>query len=98
MAATESDRTALLVMDVQRWVVERFGDDTGWLDTLAATADAARAAGVIAIFVTVAFRPGTRRLATAAPDSRRCEAPARSWRVIPVPRSTRPSRRSHKTS
>jgi nicotinamidase-related amidase len=56
VVATESDRTALLVMDVQRWVVDRFGDDAGWLDTLAATADAARAAGVVVIFVTVAFR------------------------------------------
>jgi len=57
VAATETDRTALLVMDVQRWVVERFGDDTGWLDSLAATAGAARAAGVLVIYVTVAFRP-----------------------------------------
>ncbi|HTS97445.1 MAG TPA: cysteine hydrolase [Streptosporangiaceae bacterium] len=52
------DATVFLVMDVQRGVVERFGDDPGYLPRLARAVTAARAAGVPVIYVTVGFRPG----------------------------------------
>ena len=50
--------TALLIMDVQQGVVERFAGDEGYLPRLAAAAEAARGAGVAVIYVTVAFRAG----------------------------------------
>jgi nicotinamidase-related amidase len=50
--------TALLIMDVQQGIVERFAGDAGYLDRLAAAIAAARAAGVMVGYVTVAFRPG----------------------------------------
>jgi nicotinamidase-related amidase len=50
--------TALLVMDVQQGIVDRFGGDEGYLPRLAAAVQAARAAGVRVIYVTVAFRTG----------------------------------------
>lgn len=49
--------TALLVMDVQNSIVERFADATV-LDRAAAAVAAARGAGVPVIYVRVAFRPG----------------------------------------
>ena len=49
---------ALLVMDVQQGIVDRFGGDEGYLPRLAAAVRAARAAGVRVIYVTVAFRTG----------------------------------------
>jgi nicotinamidase-related amidase len=52
---------ALLVMDLQNGVVERIADpqaQASLLTTLAATAAAARDAGVPVIYVRVAFRPG----------------------------------------
>ncbi len=50
--------TALLVMDVQGNIVERFGGDTEYLPRLASAIEAARGAGIPVIYVTVAFRPG----------------------------------------
>ncbi len=51
--------TALLIMDVQQGIVERFaGDDGGYLGRLAAAIAAARAADVMVGYVTIAFRPG----------------------------------------
>ena len=50
--------TVLLVMDVQRGVVERFADDAGYLPRLRRAVTAARSAGVPVIYVTVGFRPG----------------------------------------
>jgi nicotinamidase-related amidase len=53
--------TALLVMDVQEGIVERFAGEAvhdDYLARLAAAVDAARDAGVGVIYVTVAFRPG----------------------------------------
>jgi len=52
------DRTALLVMDVQRGIVERFADDAGYLDRLGAAITKARAAGIPVIYVTISFRHG----------------------------------------
>jgi nicotinamidase-related amidase len=49
--------TALLIMDVQREIVDRFPED-GYLDRLAAAAAAARGAGIRVIYVTVGFRAG----------------------------------------
>ena len=50
--------TALLIMDVQQDIVERFASDDGYLGRLAAAIAAARGAGVTVIYVTVGFRPG----------------------------------------
>lgn len=50
--------TALLVMDIQRAIVSRVGDESGYLDRLRGAIDTARAAGVPVIYVVVGFRPG----------------------------------------
>jgi nicotinamidase-related amidase len=50
--------TALLVMDVQQGIVERFAKDTGYLARLSEAIAAARAAGVPVVYVTIHFRPG----------------------------------------
>jgi nicotinamidase-related amidase len=55
--------SALLVMDVQQGVVERFGQPSV-LDRLAEGLAAARNAGVPVIFVRVAFRPGFPEVST----------------------------------
>jgi nicotinamidase-related amidase len=52
------DATVLLVMDVQRGIVERFSGDGGYLPRLAGAIGAARAAGIPVIYVVVGFRPG----------------------------------------
>jgi nicotinamidase-related amidase len=50
---------ALLVMDIQNGVVDRFAEQVGpLLSTLAETASAAREAGVPLVYVRVAFRVG----------------------------------------
>jgi nicotinamidase-related amidase len=50
--------TALLIMDVQQGIVDRFGSDDGYLSRLATAIAAARAAGVVVGYVTIGFRPG----------------------------------------
>jgi len=50
--------TALLIMDVQQGIVDRFADDGSYLDRLATAIAAARSAGVTVTYVIVAFRPG----------------------------------------
>lgn len=51
--------TALLVMDVQQGIVDRFsGEDPGYLSRLGRAIDAARAAGIPVIYVVVGFRAG----------------------------------------
>jgi nicotinamidase-related amidase len=50
--------SALLAMDVQQGIVDRFSDDGGYLPRLAAAVDAARGAGVRVIYVVVGFRAG----------------------------------------
>jgi nicotinamidase-related amidase len=52
------DATALLVMDVQRGVVERFTGDPDYLPRLSRAIEVARAAGIPVIYVTVGFRRG----------------------------------------
>ncbi len=52
------DAAVLLVMDVQRGIVERFGDDPGYLSRLSQAITAARAAAVPVVYVTIGFRPG----------------------------------------
>ncbi len=52
------DKTALLVMDVQRGIVGRFGDDRKYLQRLAAAITAARSAEIQVIYVTISFRVG----------------------------------------
>ncbi|RAJ56585.1 nicotinamidase-related amidase [Streptomyces sp. Amel2xB2] len=51
-------KSALLVMDVQRGIVERFGEDGGYLPRLRRATEAARAAGTPVIYVVIGFRPG----------------------------------------
>ena len=58
------DATVLLVMDVQRGVVERFATDPGYLQRLAGAIAAARAAAVPVVYVTVGFRPGHPEIST----------------------------------
>ncbi|KUN01158.1 isochorismatase [Streptomyces yokosukanensis] len=50
--------SALLVMDVQRSIVDRFDDDGGLLPRLAEAVGAARSVGLPVIHVVVGFRPG----------------------------------------
>jgi nicotinamidase-related amidase len=49
---------ALLIMDVQQGIVDRFGDDQNYLPRLASAAGAARAAAIPVIYVVVSFRAG----------------------------------------
>jgi nicotinamidase-related amidase len=58
---TGMGNAALLVMDIQKGIVERYLKGNDWgrlLDTLGRATSAARAAGVVVIYVRVAFRPG----------------------------------------
>ncbi len=50
--------SALLIMDVQRGIVDRFGTDEGFLTRLGLAATAARGAGIAVVYVVVGFRPG----------------------------------------
>ncbi|HZP53340.1 isochorismatase family cysteine hydrolase [Actinocrinis sp.] len=52
------ENAALLVMDVQRVIVERFGDDSGYLARVDEAISAARSAQIPVIYVVVGFRPG----------------------------------------
>jgi nicotinamidase-related amidase len=45
-------------MDVQAGVVERFGEDKAYLARVGGAIETARAAGMLVVFVRVAFRPG----------------------------------------
>lgn len=53
-----SDRVALLVMDVQNGIVDRFADNAEMLEPFRRAVQSARRAGVPVIFVRVAFRSG----------------------------------------
>ena len=86
------DATVLLVMDVQRGVVERFATDPGYLQRLAGAIAAARAAGVPVVYVTVGFRPGHPEISTRNGRSRRSRRPGGSSRAARRPRSTPPWR------
>ncbi|KPI08736.1 isochorismatase hydrolase [Actinobacteria bacterium OK074] len=56
-------QSALLVMDVQRSVVHRFGAAaTEYLPRVRQAVDAARTAGVPVIYVVVSFRPGAQEI------------------------------------
>jgi nicotinamidase-related amidase len=57
MMTSVADNAALLVMDVQRAIVERFADDD-LLERVAEAIAAARGSGIRVIYVRVAFRPG----------------------------------------
>ena len=67
---------ALLVMDVQEGVVERYAADGGLVHRLGRAISAARQAAVPVIYVRVAFRPGF-------PEVTRL-------RIVPSPRPRRP--------
>jgi nicotinamidase-related amidase len=50
--------TALLIMDVQQGIVDRFGGEPGYLGRLSAAISAARQAGIPVMYVAVGFRAG----------------------------------------
>ena len=52
------DKPVLLVMDVQRGIVDRFADDDSYLERLSGAIAAARANAVPVVYVVVAFRAG----------------------------------------
>ncbi|MGW2224277.1 cysteine hydrolase family protein [Streptomyces formicae] len=56
--------SALLVMDVQRAVVDAVGADSGYLARLRAAIDGARAADIPVIHVVIGFRPGFPEIGT----------------------------------
>ncbi|RNG17778.1 cysteine hydrolase family protein [Streptomyces botrytidirepellens] len=56
--------SALLVMDVQRSIVDIAEADAAYLARLARAADAARAAGIPVIYVVIALRPGAPEVGT----------------------------------
>lgn len=59
MSAERRGAVALLVMDVQRGIVERLeGEDSALLERLGSALEAARAAALTVIHVRIAFRPG----------------------------------------
>jgi nicotinamidase-related amidase len=51
-------QSALLVMDVQRAIVDRLGEDARYLARLRGAIEAARAAEIPVIYVVVGFRAG----------------------------------------
>jgi nicotinamidase-related amidase len=51
-------KSALLVMDVQQGIVTRFNQDDGYLPRLRRAIDAARAAGILVVYVVIGFRAG----------------------------------------
>jgi nicotinamidase-related amidase len=53
-----ADAPVLLVMDVQRGIVDRVADNDSYLERLSQAIAAARAAGVPVVYVVVAFRAG----------------------------------------
>jgi nicotinamidase-related amidase len=57
MMTSVADNAALLVLDVQRAIVERFADDD-LLERVAEAIAAARGSGIRVIYARVAFRPG----------------------------------------
>jgi nicotinamidase-related amidase len=81
MARMEPARTALLVMDVQVGIVERLGSP-GLLDRLAEATAAARDAGVLVVFVGVAFREGHPEV---SPRNRTFSAAAQAGSMVQGP-------------
>jgi nicotinamidase-related amidase len=55
---TVTSRDALLVMDVQQGIVQRFGNNQALLGQIAAAIGAARTSGIPVIYVVVRFRKG----------------------------------------
>ncbi|TWP39039.1 cysteine hydrolase family protein [Leekyejoonella antrihumi] len=55
---TGSTGTALLVMDVQLGITQRFAEGTDYLPRLAGTIDVARAHGIPVVYVVIGFREG----------------------------------------
>jgi nicotinamidase-related amidase len=57
-AGVSTTKSALLVMDVQRVVLNRYGNPRSYLETLKRATAAARSAGVPVVYVMVSFRRG----------------------------------------
>jgi peptidoglycan/xylan/chitin deacetylase (PgdA/CDA1 family) len=90
-SARETDgNTVLLVMDVQQGIVERFADDSGYLERASDAVTAARSAGVPVIYVGIAFRPGHPEIShrnksfSAAAASGRFEDGSEATRIHPA--------------
>ena len=74
------DATVLLVMDVQRGIVERFAEDPGYLQRLAGAITAARGASVPVVYVAIGFRhPANPR---SAPGTATFSAPVGGRRFV----------------
>jgi nicotinamidase-related amidase len=58
MAETLIEHPALLVMDVQQHIFERYGNDAGLLERINTATAAARAAAIPVIYVMINFREG----------------------------------------
>jgi nicotinamidase-related amidase len=56
--------SALLVMDVQQMIVDRFGGGAEYLPRVREAIDAARAAGIPVIYAVVGFRAGFPEVST----------------------------------
>ena len=56
--------SALLVMDVQQGITDRFPDTTDYLARLGTAVDAARTAGIPVIYVVIGFRDGHPEVST----------------------------------
>ena len=85
--------TALLVMDVQNGIVERFAAGTPpLLDPLGRAIAGARAAGVPVVYVRVAFRPGTPEISRAQQGLLRRRGLRRDAHRRPVDRGPRRGR------
>ena len=86
---TQENRSALLVLDVQDWIVNRLGL-AGVLGTLREAIGGARAAGIPVIYVTIGFREGSpdtspRNKIFRKRDPQREVAPAVDARLAPRP-------------
>lgn len=71
--------SALLVMDVQRSIVDLVDGDSGYLPRLRRAIDGARAADIPVIYVVIAFRPGFPEVGT---RNRALTAIARAGRYV----------------
>lgn len=63
-ALAHTENSALLVMDVQREIVDLADDGSGYLPRLRRAIDGARAADIPVIYVAIALRPGAENVST----------------------------------
>ncbi len=80
--------TALLLMDLQTRILERFEVDPGFVPRINAAAATARSAGFPVLWVKVGFRSGFPEVSLGTKPSPRCPRRADSPRPTPEPTST----------